>query len=290
MKPCAERHMRGLRAMLATRHSCPRRARPARSCCLAQLSPQPAENGRPGWGHLSPLLPPPSLYWDRRRGEKDVLEAGGWARLPGAGWWSAGMPVCPPPSPPALGAPKPFGEVPMGGFAPTLSPKGCGNPSLALLGLPGVSTPFMGLESARRRSGLGKVPAQPLAGESGRRPGEPPPCPPSAGRGTGGGLRRPARLLPANLFPLRLPPPSPPALLQEEIQQLKSKLEKVEKERNELRLNSDRLESRVGPRRHREGVRCHAGLLRCLPQPMILLPPPTDHRADIRADRRAKHW
>ncbi|XP_037229314.1 unconventional myosin-XVIIIa isoform X4 [Falco rusticolus] len=31
----------------------------------------------------------------------------------------------------------------------------------------------------------------------------------------------------------------------EEIQQLKSKLEKVEKERNELRLNSDRLESRV---------------------------------------------
>lgn len=32
---------------------------------------------------------------------------------------------------------------------------------------------------------------------------------------------------------------------QEEIQQLKQKLEKVEKERNELRLNSDRLESRV---------------------------------------------
>ncbi|PKU32742.1 unconventional myosin-xviiia isoform x2 [Limosa lapponica baueri] len=58
-------------------------------------------------------------------------------------------------------------------------------------------------------------------------------------------MRRPARLLPANLFPLRLPPPSPPALLQEEIQQLKSKLEKVEKERNELRLNSDRLESRI---------------------------------------------
>lgn len=33
--------------------------------------------------------------------------------------------------------------------------------------------------------------------------------------------------------------------LQEEIQQLKSKLEKVEKERNELRLNTDRLESKV---------------------------------------------
>lgn len=32
---------------------------------------------------------------------------------------------------------------------------------------------------------------------------------------------------------------------QEEIQQLKLKLEKVEKERNELRLNTDRLESRV---------------------------------------------
>lgn len=32
---------------------------------------------------------------------------------------------------------------------------------------------------------------------------------------------------------------------QEEIQQLKQKLEKMEKERNELRLNSDRLESRV---------------------------------------------
>lgn len=33
--------------------------------------------------------------------------------------------------------------------------------------------------------------------------------------------------------------------LQEEIQQLKAKLEKVEKERNELRLNTDRLESKV---------------------------------------------
>lgn len=86
-------------------------------------------------------------------------------------------------------------------------------------------------------------------------------------------MRRPARLLPANLFPLRLPPPSPPALLQEEIQQLKSKLEKVEKERNELRLNSDRLESRVGLCQHREGVRCRAGLLRCLPPPTVPLPP-----------------
>lgn len=33
--------------------------------------------------------------------------------------------------------------------------------------------------------------------------------------------------------------------LQEEIQQLRSKLDKVEKERNELRLSSDRLETRV---------------------------------------------
>lgn len=33
--------------------------------------------------------------------------------------------------------------------------------------------------------------------------------------------------------------------LQEEIQQLKAKLERVEKERNELRLNTDRLESKV---------------------------------------------
>ena len=36
------------------------------------------------------------------------------------------------------------------------------------------------------------------------------------------------------------------SVLQEEIQQQKLKLEKVEKERNELRLNTDRLESRVG--------------------------------------------
>lgn len=36
-------------------------------------------------------------------------------------------------------------------------------------------------------------------------------------------------------------------MLQEEIQLQKSKLERVEKERNELRLNTDRLESRVGP-------------------------------------------
>lgn len=37
--------------------------------------------------------------------------------------------------------------------------------------------------------------------------------------------------------------------LQEEIQQLKVKLEKVEKERNELRLNTDRLESKVRRRK-----------------------------------------
>lgn len=37
---------------------------------------------------------------------------------------------------------------------------------------------------------------------------------------------------------------------QEEIQQLRSKLEKVEKERNELRLNSDRLETRVRETSH----------------------------------------
>lgn len=37
---------------------------------------------------------------------------------------------------------------------------------------------------------------------------------------------------------------------QEEIQQLRSKLEKVEKERNELRLSSDRLETRVSQSSH----------------------------------------
>lgn len=37
------------------------------------------------------------------------------------------------------------------------------------------------------------------------------------------------------------------SVFQEEIQQQKLKLERVEKERNELRLNTDRLESRVGP-------------------------------------------
>lgn len=57
----------------------------------------------------------------------------------------------------------------------------------------------------------------------------------------------------------RHPKPRAAALLcvcvcsKEEIQQLKMKLEKAEKERNELRLNSERLESRVsfplGPRR-----------------------------------------
>lgn len=36
-------------------------------------------------------------------------------------------------------------------------------------------------------------------------------------------------------------------MFKEEIQQHKLKLERVEKERNELRLNTDRLESRVGP-------------------------------------------
>lgn len=39
--------------------------------------------------------------------------------------------------------------------------------------------------------------------------------------------------------------------LQEEIQQLKAKLEKVEKERNELRLNTDRLESKVRRRKQK---------------------------------------
>lgn len=114
-----------------------------------------------------------------------------------------------PPSPPGLGAPKPSSELPRGGFAPTLSPGGCGDPPPALLQLPGVLTPFMGLESARQQSGLGKVPAQPLAGESVPRPGEPPPCPPSAGRELGG-VQRPARLLPANPFPCACPLPHRP--------------------------------------------------------------------------------
>lgn len=43
---------------------------------------------------------------------------------------------------------------------------------------------------------------------------------------------------------------------QEELQLQKSKLERVEKERNELRLNTDRLESRVGPLSR---VAMHAG-------------------------------
>lgn len=193
-----------------------------------------------------------------------------------------GHPGAPPPSPPGLGAPKPFSKLLMRGFVPTSSARGCGYPSAAFLGLPGISTPFMGLESARRRSGLGKVPAQPLAGQSS--PGEPPPCPSCAGGVLGRGRELPASYPPASS--LRLPPPSPPALLQEEIQQLKSKLEKVEKERNELRLNSDRLESRVGLCCCWDGVRCCASLA----QPMVPFPlPPPDHRADIGADRRAQH-
>lgn len=81
------------------------------------------------------------------------------------------------------------------------------------------------------------------------------------------------RELPASYPPassLRLPPPSPPSLLQEEIQQLKSKLEKVEKERNELRLNSDRLESRVGLFLCWDGARCCASP----PQPVVPFPLP----------------
>lgn len=140
-----------------------------------------------------------------------------------------------------------------------------------------------GWSRLRRQSGLGKVPAQPLAGESS--PGEPPPCPSFPGGVLGRGRELPASYPPASS--LRLPPPSPPALLQEEIQQLKSKLEKVEKERNELRLNSDRLESRVGLCHYWDGVWCCASL----PQPMVSFPlPPPDHRTDIGADRRAEHW
>lgn len=79
------------------------------------------------------------------------------------------------------------------------------------------------------------------------RQGEPPCCPPRAG-GAGGAAS---------------PIPSLTALLQEEIQQLKSKLEKVEKERNELRLNSDRLESRVGPSPAMGAACCRAPPCRC---------------------------
>lgn len=199
-----------------------------------------------------------------------ALHGGPWAS-----WWA-------PPSPPGLGTPKPFSKLLICGFAPTSSPGERGYPTGAFLGLPGISTPFMGLESARRRSGLGKVPAQPLAGESS--PGEHPPCSSCAGGVLGRGRELPASYPPASSP--RLPPPSPPALLQEEIQQLKSKLEKVEKERNELRLNSDRLESRVGLCRCWDGVRCPASR----PQPMVPFPlPPPDHRTDVGADGRAEH-
>lgn len=91
-------------------------------------------------------------------------------------------------------------------------------------------------------AGWGK--SLPRAWQGRAAPGSPHPAHPARGV-LGCGRELPASYPPASS--LRLPPPSPPALLQEEIQQLKSKLEKVEKERNELRLNSDRLESRVGP-------------------------------------------
>lgn len=97
--------------------------------------------------------------------------------------------------------------------------------------------------------------------------GEPPRCPPRAG-GAGGAAS---------------PIPSLSALLQEEIQQLKSKLEKVEKERNELRLNSDRLESRVGPS---PGMGAARGRAPPATATSLLSP---DHRADIGADGRTQH-
>lgn len=153
-------------------------------------------------------------------------------------------------------------------------------PSLGLWGPPcsftGTAWCFntiygVGVSMAAER--VGESPCPTLGrGEQPPRPGQPPPCPPSVG-GVPGGVQRPDSLLPANLFALRLPPLSPPSLLQEEIQQLKSKLEKVEKERNELRLNSDRLESRVGPCQCRDGVWCCAGLPQHLPHCPVPIPP-----------------
>lgn len=131
-------------------------------------------------------------------------------------------------------------------------------------------------------AGWGKSLPSPWQGKAAL--GSPHPAHPPLGGVLGRGRELPASYPPASS--LRLPPSSPPALLQEEIQQLKSKLEKVEKERNELRLNSDRLESRVGLCLCWDGVWCHSSL----PQPMVPFPlPPSDHRTDIGAYGRAEH-
>lgn len=253
MKPCAERQMRGLSAVLATRHSCPH---PAQSHCLAQLSAQPTKDRCPELGAPGPLPAPPSPCWHKRRGQKDVLEAGSCAPCPGDPRASRWVP------------------------SPLVSRSGwvCSHPRLP----GGVCGPLCSFTRAAWRSntiyGAGVDTAVERVGESpcpalGRGERPLPPGAPTQCCGGAGGVQRPARLLPSNLFPLRLPPPSPPPLLQEEIQQLKSKLEKVEKERNELRLNSDRLESRVGPCWHREGLRCCTIPPWRLPRPTVLLPP-----------------
>lgn len=180
------------------------------------------------------------------------------------------------PRPPHLGwvHPNPSASCWRVGLLPPLSRGGAGSP-LRLCGAAWCFDTIYGVGVSMSAEQVGESPCpSPWQGRAAPASGSPHPALPVLGGGGTEGAQRPARLLPANLFPLRLPPPSPPALLQEEIQQLKSKLEKVEKERNELRLNSDRLESRVGPCWHREGVRCRASGPWRLPQPTVPLPSP----------------
>lgn len=277
MKPCAERQMRGLCS-----HWQPDTGAPAERGAAAWLSFHPDLPGTaPGWGHLgrgtwAPCCPP-SLCWNQRKREEDVSSQ---TCFHSTGWWSLG--ILAPSLPTWAGCTQTLQQAADGWICSRPLSQGTWVPLCSFSGTAWRFDTIYGVGVGRQRSGLGKVPAQPLAGESS--PGEPPPCPSCTGGVPGSGRELPASYPPASS--LRLPPPSPPALLQEEIQQLKSKLEKVEKERNELRLNSDRLESRVGPCRCRDGVWCRASL----PQPMApfpLLPP--DHRADVGAHGRAEH-
>lgn len=243
----------GLCTAQATRHRAPP---PGTEPLPAQLSPRV-----PGVGALrSPPVPPSLPAGTRGQGRERCARS----------WQAAWSPVLlgHPPRIPSLsawaGCPKPFGcwgRRRAALFAPTPFPAGgggCRDPPLcrrpALRGLRvfrhhlwGWSWPPEAGESPCPALGRGEPPHRQRLPA----PGSPHPALPAPG----GRVLGVQSIVRASPFSRRLPPPSPPAaVLQEEIQQLKSKLEKVEKERNELRLNSDRLESRVGASRPRVGA------------------------------------
>lgn len=203
MKPSAERHMRGSVPCWQPDTRAP--AEPARRGAAAWLSfhPNLPRTGTWGGGTWAPSCPPPPACAGTRGGErKTCLKLAAGHASPVLADGVLGIPAGP--LPPHLGwvHPNPLANCRWVGFFPPPLPGGLAVTPLQLRrGCLAFRHHLWGWSQHGGGAGWGKSLPSPWQGRAAPASGSPHPAHPVLG-----GVRRPARLLLANLFPLRLPP------------------------------------------------------------------------------------